>query len=40
VLLDVDLPALTRLTVQRLSTVSDIKDAQLNYLLSIRTPDP
>ena len=40
VLLDVDLPALTRLTVQRLSTVSDIKDAQLNYLLSIRTPEP
>ena len=40
VLLDVDLPALTRLTVQRLSSVSEIKNAQLNYLFSIRTPEP
>ena len=38
-LLNVDLPALTHLTVQRLSTVSEIREAQLNYLLSIRTPE-
>lgn len=38
-LLNVDLPALTHLTVQRLSTVSEIREAQLNYLLSIRRPE-
>jgi hypothetical protein len=38
-LLDVDLPALTHLTIQRLSTLSEVHNAQLNYLLSIRTPE-
>ncbi len=40
VLLDVDLSALTHLTVQRLVTVSEIGNAQPNYLFSIRTPEP
>ncbi len=40
VLLDVDLPALTRLTVQRLSALSEIANAQPNYLSSIRRPEP
>ena len=40
VLLDVDLPALTRLTVQRLSSISEIENAQSNHLFSIRTPEP
>jgi hypothetical protein len=40
VVLDVDLPALTHLAVQRLSAASEIREAQLNYLVSIPRPQP